>query len=123
MKNLALKTYYLSKKKYNILGNLEIQLYIKENDFKLSLNSIFEMAARKNKKRKFLFVSKLLGKHIPVNPNIPRISGALLAFLFLFKIEKNISIDVSLLIKAISDYKKIPKTIDYINKTNFNITK
>ncbi|MFZ5969335.1 MAG: phosphoribosyltransferase family protein [Bacillota bacterium] len=37
------------------------------------------MAARKNKKRGFLFVSKVLGKHIPVSPYTPLLTGAALA--------------------------------------------
>lgn len=39
------------------------------------------MAARINKKRSFLFVSKVLGKHIPVHPYTSMLSGALLALL------------------------------------------
>ncbi|MEC0180056.1 phosphoribosyltransferase family protein [Paenibacillus peoriae] len=39
------------------------------------------MAARVNKKRAFLFVSKVLGKHIPVNPYTSLLSGAALAIL------------------------------------------
>ncbi|AIQ44749.1 phosphoribosyltransferase [Paenibacillus sp. FSL R7-0273] len=39
------------------------------------------MAARINKKRSFLFVSKVLGKHIPVNPYTPLLSGAALGLL------------------------------------------
>lgn len=39
------------------------------------------MAARINKKRSFLFVSKVLGKHIPVHPYTSLLSGASLALL------------------------------------------
>ncbi|MFD1773783.1 phosphoribosyltransferase family protein [Paenibacillus rhizophilus] len=39
------------------------------------------MAARINKKRSFLFVSKVLGKHIPVNPYTPLLTGAALGLL------------------------------------------
>ncbi|ASA26586.1 phosphoribosyltransferase family protein [Paenibacillus donghaensis] len=39
------------------------------------------MAARINIKRSFLFVSKVLGKHIPVNPYTPLLSGAALGLL------------------------------------------
>ncbi|WP_342440285.1 phosphoribosyltransferase family protein [Paenibacillus sp. FSL L8-0436] len=39
------------------------------------------MAARINKKRSFLFVSKVLGKHIPVMPYTPLLSGAALGLL------------------------------------------
>ena len=41
------------------------------------------MAARKNKKRGFLFVSKVLGKHIPVAPVTSLLSGALLGMRYL----------------------------------------
>jgi len=38
----------------------------------LSLDSLFDIAERRNPKRGFLFVSKVLGKHIPVSPLIMR---------------------------------------------------
>ena len=41
------------------------------------------MAARINKKRAFLFVSKILGKHIPVDPHTSLLSGAALSLLLL----------------------------------------
>jgi hypothetical protein len=40
---------------------------------------LFEMAARINKKRSFLFVSKVLGKHLPIHPNKGLLTSALLA--------------------------------------------
>lgn len=45
------------------------------------MDKLFAMAARVNKKRSFLFVSKVLGKHIPVNPYTSLLSGAALAIL------------------------------------------
>ncbi len=47
--------------------------------------ALFQMAARVNKKRSFLFVSKVLGKHIPVNPHVSLLSGAALALLYVQK--------------------------------------
>ncbi|TXK84860.1 phosphoribosyltransferase [Paenibacillus sp. N3.4] len=47
------------------------------------------MAARINKKRSFLFVSKVLGKHIPVNPYTSLLSGASLALLLQQSLEGN----------------------------------
>lgn len=35
----------------------------------LSLHSLFDIAERRNPKRAFLFVSKVLGRHIPVSPS------------------------------------------------------
>ncbi|WP_110927031.1 phosphoribosyltransferase family protein [Bacillus massiliglaciei] len=63
---------------YNILDTLKIELEVRDNPYHLPLEVLFEMAARKNKKRAFLFVSKILGKHIPVKPAASLLSGALL---------------------------------------------
>jgi hypothetical protein len=79
MKNTQALT--LSKKKYlfNILDSIEAEIEITENPFNLPIDELFTMAARINKKRSFLFVSKLIGKHIPINPHKGFITSALLA--------------------------------------------
>lgn len=64
---------------YDILGNLQVKIFIDANVYQIPINALFMMAARKNTKRGFLFVSKVLGKHIPVHPLIPLIGGAALA--------------------------------------------
>lgn len=64
---------------YKILNNLTINVKIKGNDFRISPSVLFQMAARINKKRSFLFVSKVLGKHLPVNPITPIFASSLLA--------------------------------------------
>ncbi|QJT19613.1 adenine/guanine phosphoribosyltransferase [Aeromonas sp. 1805] len=43
------------------------------------LDDLFEIAERRNPKRAFLFVSKLLGRHIPIKPNVMRDSYKTLA--------------------------------------------
>jgi len=45
----------------------------------LPLTSVFDNAIRDNAKRRFLFVSKVLGKHIPILPTTLQIIGRLLA--------------------------------------------
>jgi orotate phosphoribosyltransferase len=63
---------------YEILGNLKIEIVIVNNVYQIPIDALFLMAARKNAKRGFLFVSKVIGKHIPVHPLIPLLgSGAL----------------------------------------------
>lgn len=52
------------------------------NPYQLELDHLFQMAARINKKRGFLFVSKLLGKHIPVHAALSLSSGAVLGCLY-----------------------------------------
>lgn len=44
-----------------------------------ALDDLFDIAQRRNPKRPFLFVSKVLGKHIPVKPSIMRAVYAKLA--------------------------------------------
>lgn len=64
---------------YDILENLKVKVFVENNVYQIPVNSLFLMAARKNTKRGFLFVSTVLGKHIPVHPLIPFIGGAALA--------------------------------------------
>jgi hypothetical protein len=83
MKNSLTST--LSKKKYTfqILDALEADIEISENPYQLPIEELFTMAARINKKRSFLFVSKVLGKHWPIEPNKGLLTAALLAARFL----------------------------------------
>jgi len=64
---------------YDILGNLKIEILVVNNVYEIPIDALFLMAARKNTKRGFLFVSKVLGKHIPVHPLIPLLGSAALA--------------------------------------------
>ncbi|WP_235714586.1 phosphoribosyltransferase family protein [Neobacillus dielmonensis] len=75
------QTLTLSKKKYifPILDSIETEIEVTENPYKLEIKRLFTMAARINKKRSFLFVSKVLGKHLPINPHKGLVTAALLA--------------------------------------------
>ncbi len=83
MNNSILPTYYprTNIHTFNIVENLLVTVTETSNPFHMPVESLFSMAARINKKRSFLFVSKVLGKHIPVNPNAPLLSGAALGLL------------------------------------------
>lgn len=72
----------MNKYTYKLLGDLEVTIRVTHNPFQLPLESLFQMAARKNKKRGFLFVSKILGKHLPVDPAVSLLGGAALAVLY-----------------------------------------
>ena len=58
---------------------MSVNLEITQNALNIPINEYFNMAARINKKRGFLFVSKILGKHLPVNPYKPLLASGLLA--------------------------------------------
>ncbi|WMJ79898.1 phosphoribosyltransferase family protein [Clostridium sp. MB40-C1] len=65
----------------NILDKIDVNIEMVENKFNFKLEDLFLMAARRNPKRAFLFVSKLLGKHIPINPKKGILAGRLLGFI------------------------------------------
>ena len=67
------------------LDYLEVNLTIKDTSHEIPMDKLFEVAIRKNKKRAFLFVSKILGKHLAVDPKIPSLGGILLAYQFTHK--------------------------------------
>ncbi|EFI67734.1 hypothetical protein BFZC1_15413 [Lysinibacillus fusiformis ZC1] len=68
--------------KLSILPNYSIDIEITYNPHNFALTDLFRMAARINKKRQFLFVSTVLGKHLAVRPQIPLLTGTLLAMLY-----------------------------------------
>lgn len=70
------------KRLYKILDHLKVEVSVTSNPYQLQLDHLFQMAARINKKRGFLFVSKLLGKHIPVHATLSLSSGAVLGCLY-----------------------------------------
>jgi hypothetical protein len=74
------QTLTLSKKTYTyiILEAIHVSIEVTDNFYQLPLEEMFTMAARINKKRSFLFVSKVLGKHLPIDPQKGLLTAALL---------------------------------------------
>lgn len=59
-----------------------MEFNIKENKYDFKIEDLIEMGKRTNNpKRNFLFISKLLGKHLIVKPDVVKASGLLLASL------------------------------------------
>lgn len=79
MKTLHSSIYYPSRYTHEVCETMQVHVQIDQNPYELSVESLYEMAARINKKRSFLFVSKVLGKHISIPPQLPLIASALLA--------------------------------------------
>lgn len=81
MKTNATKTYCKENNKYeyDIAEGLKMSIEVRDNYYNIPLDTLFTMAARKNPKRSFLFVSKVLGKHIPINPYTGLLANRLLA--------------------------------------------
>lgn len=78
---------------------------INQNKYKLDVNDIFVIGKRaNNKKRTFLFISKLLGKHLIVEPDVVKSTGYLLSSLkYGFDNEKYLN---CIKHKTIPDYKE-----------------
>jgi len=79
MNNTILPVCLPKEYSYDILAGLKVEVLVDCNVYNIPLDALFLMGARKNTKRGFLFVSKILGKHIPVQPLIPLIGGGALA--------------------------------------------
>lgn len=79
MKTTTTSTYCQTQNRLHLLPNMSIDIEVLENPLNLSIDDLFIMAARVNKKRGFLFVSKLLGKHIPLPPAQSLLTSGLLA--------------------------------------------
>ncbi|QUH21961.1 phosphoribosyltransferase family protein [Alkaliphilus sp. B6464] len=102
----------MNKMELNIVSDLKIKLTIKENKFNIPLESLFSIASRINPKRSFLFVSKLLGKHLAIKPQIPLVTGALLSDIMLDEIDGISPFNRDLLVKSLSNEKYLSDAID-----------
>lgn len=68
---------------YKISEQLELSVTVRQTYQGLSADTLFSMALRVNKKRQFLFVSKLIAKHLAVHPSMALGTGTLLASLLM----------------------------------------
>lgn len=64
---------------------MDIEVSVKDSYGELPMESLFSMALRVNKKRQFLFVSKVIAKHLAVHPALALGTGSLLASLLMEK--------------------------------------
>lgn len=70
---------------------MSIDINIRDNRYNLDLNDLIVMGKRiNNEKRNFLFISKVLGKHIEARPNTCKEIGAKLAGLIFEKEQKEL---------------------------------
>ena len=65
----------LDTKVYDVLDDLTVEVEVLHNPYHFQLDQLFQMATRINKKRSFLFVSKVLGKHLPSILKSPYLLG------------------------------------------------
>lgn len=96
-----------------------------QNDLRINLDSLLSIGYRANNpKRNFLFISKCLGKHLIVNPEIVTLTGLLIGSQIFKEVEKDWNMEelVSLLehphpkMKGNPEYIKAQNTV--LNKKN-----
>ncbi|HBV86398.1 MAG TPA: hypothetical protein DEF42_07025 [Desulfosporosinus sp.] len=98
---------------YDLEGQ-KLSVLPKRNPFDLELQVLFSLAARKNKKRGFLFVSNVLGKHVPVNPFLPLLTGVALAVQFMSRIHNLNHVDTQDIVQALkmkADPRKVYEAV------------
>lgn len=68
---------------YKLWEYLELSVSVDRSYYGLKPEALFEMGLRVNKKRQFLFISKLIAKHLAVHPAIALGTGSLLSSLLM----------------------------------------
>lgn len=113
------------KERLRVLDEIAVDVEIYKNSFDFQLKELFLMAARRNAKRAFLFVSKLLGKHIPVNPKKSLLTGRLLGFLIGDKVQKmrGQSFNFGLIVQALKNDNYIDEALEYANNNLVTLDK
>lgn len=91
------------------MKELNLDLAITKNKFGLPVGSLFQVAARKNPKRHFLFASSVIGKYITVDPRTPIVTSLLLSHLFLKEVEKKSPYNEKLLSHAVGHQSQLEK--------------
>ena len=95
-----------------------MKINIRKNKYGIDINDLISIGYRiNNSKRNFLFISKVLGKHIEIRPDMCKVIGLLLTST-IFPITKDTSILVNY-IKSQKDYElQVKEAIEIAYKTN-----
>lgn len=96
---------------YNVLDKITVEVQITANPYDFEPAHLFEMAMRINKNRSFLFVSKVLGKHLAVAPQVPILISHLLAHHFLEVRQQQEQAATSMVIQAIKKRQNLQETL------------
>lgn len=117
MNSITLPAYLPDRYSYNILGDLKVEVRVVANIYQIPIDALFLMAARKNTKRGFLFVSKVLGKHVPVHPLIPLVGGSALASCYASRMYNDKSFEENCdFSRAFTDTGVMKETWEYVKE-------
>lgn len=107
----------------SMLQELELDIKVTNNPFNFKLGDLFLVGARKNPKRNFLFVSKLIGKHISVKPQIPLLTGQLLATMFADKNGVTTTVKQRLLAQSLKGELDVKGIYDSVGQNKIDLPK
>lgn len=107
------------KSHYSILDRLNLEIEFTHNPYGFQTSELFEMGARVNPKRNFLFVSKLIGKHLDVDPDTPMATGHLLADLLVREVENISTKETKKIVEFVKTGNKSPQLQKLLNKRYF----
>lgn len=116
-----MRNHVAEKERYEITDGLAVEVEVFKNDYQLNLGQLFQMATRINKKRSFLFVSKVLGKHLAVQPQIPVAIGQLLAFKYAAEICEVKDGRIKQLVEAFTSDQDVTSILEDIEKNPLTI--
>ncbi|WP_342432018.1 phosphoribosyltransferase family protein [Neobacillus sp. FSL H8-0543] len=116
MKKSQTSTLLKKTHSYTILDALNVDIEVTANPYLLPIEELFTMAARINKKRSFLFVSKVLGKHIPITPQKGLLTAALLGMRYAELIKGLNPIEKERLLTLYSEDKPSYQSTSFIPK-------
>ena len=115
MSNTISSAYLPKIYSYNLEGQ-RVKVTLKNNPSDFSPEMLYSLAARKNTKRGFLFVSKVLGKHVPNDPFVPLLAGAALAVQFLSRIHGVNNVDTQAIIQALKSNEEAKTVFETVVK-------
>jgi hypoxanthine-guanine phosphoribosyltransferase len=101
---------------YQVLDDLTVHIECMNNPYHFELSHLFQMATRINKKRSFLFVSKVLGKHLAVDPKICLLTGHLLAMRYMEVVHGKTDSRIQDVAKAIQTKQNVSEMLRSINE-------
>ncbi len=105
--------------KHTVENHYSLDLKINNNPYDLDINRLFTLATRNNPKRKFLFVSRVLGKHLPVKPFIALNYCKLLAACLYEVLTDKKAIDKNEILEAIKQETNIHSEL--LRKTKYQL--
>ena len=108
---------------YNVLNKFSLDVQISDNPFHFKEQELFEMAMRINKKRSFLFVSKVLGKHLAVRPQASILTSYLLAHRYTRLREQVESAFSGQMVQAIQSGQQLQETFQLVQSHPIKPTK